>query len=70
MGRGAWWATVHGVIESDTELAGVGCTEYLQGIYDNPFWCQATDALLYTIYALVAVTLLGLILNLTGIFKK
>ena len=37
MGRGAWWATVHGVIESDTELAGVGCTEYLQGIYDNPF---------------------------------
>jgi hypothetical protein len=41
-----------------------------QGIYDNPFWCQATDALLYTIYALVGITLLGLILNLTGIFKK
>ena len=41
-----------------------------QGIYENPFWCQATDALLYTIYALVGITLLGLILNLTGIFKK
>jgi len=41
-----------------------------QGIFDNPFWCSATDALLYTIYILVAVTLLGLILNLTGIFKK
>lgn len=41
-----------------------------QGIYDNSFWCLATDAMLYTIYALVAVTLIGLILNLTGIFKK
>ena len=41
-----------------------------QGIYDNAFGCVATDALLYTIYALVVVTLLGLILNLTGIFKK
>lgn len=41
-----------------------------QGIYDNPFWSQATDAMLYCIYGLVAVTLIGLILNLTGIFKK
>ena len=41
-----------------------------QGIYDNAFWCQATDAMLYCIYGLVAVTLVGLILNLTGIFKK
>lgn len=41
-----------------------------QGIYDNPFWSQATDAMLYCIYGLIAVTLVGLILNLTGIFKK
>ena len=41
-----------------------------QGVYDNTFWCRMTDSLLYTIYALVAVTLIGLILNLTGIFKK
>ena len=41
-----------------------------QGIYDNPFWSQATDAMLYCIYGLVAITLIGLILNLTGIFKK
>jgi hypothetical protein len=41
-----------------------------QGIYDNPFWSQATDAMLYCIYGLIAVTLIGLVLNLTGIFKK
>lgn len=41
-----------------------------QGLYENTFWIVATDAMLYTIYILVAVTLVGLILNLTGIFKK
>ncbi|MBO4444921.1 MAG: hypothetical protein J5698_03255 [Bacteroidaceae bacterium] len=41
-----------------------------EGIYDNSFWLVATDAMLYTIYGLLIVVVVGLILNMIGIFKK
>lgn len=41
-----------------------------EGIYDNSFWLVATDAMLYTIYGLIIVVVIGLILNMLGIFKK
>ena len=40
------------------------------GLYEDPFWLQATDAIIYTVYALLGVTALALIVGLTGIFKK
>ena len=41
-----------------------------EGLYDNAFWLPATDAMLYTIYGLVVVTIIALIVNMTGVFKK
>ena len=40
------------------------------GLYEDAFWLQATDAIIYTIYALLGVTAVALIASLTGIFKK
>ena len=40
------------------------------GLYEDAFWLQATDAIIYTVYALLGVTALALIVGLTGIFKK
>ncbi len=40
------------------------------GLYENAFWLQATDAIIYTVYALLGVTAVALIASLTGIFKK
>ena len=39
-------------------------------LYDAQFWLVATDAIIYTIYVLVAVTILALVASLSGIFKK
>ena len=40
------------------------------GLYEDAFWLQATDAIIYTIYVLLGVTAVTLIASLTGIFKK
>ena len=40
------------------------------GLYEDAFWLQATDAIIYTVYVLLAVTAVALIASLTGIFKK
>lgn len=40
------------------------------GIYDVAMWLQATDAMMYTIYVLMVVTLIGIVVSLTGIFKR
>ena len=40
------------------------------GLYEDAFWLQATDAIIYTIYVLLVVTAIALIASLTGIFKK
>ena len=40
------------------------------GLYEDAFWLQATDAIIYTVYVLLGVTALALIVGLTGIFKK
>lgn len=39
-------------------------------LYDSNFWLIATDAIIYTIYVLVVVTILALVVSLSGIFKK
>ena len=39
-------------------------------LYDSKFWLVATDAVIYTIYVLVAVTIIALVASLSGIFKK
>ena len=39
-------------------------------LYDSQFWLVATDAMIYTIYVLVGVTILALVASLSGIFKK
>ena len=39
-------------------------------LYDSKFWLVATDAIIYTIYVLVVVTILALVASLSGIFKK
>ena len=39
-------------------------------LYESKFWLVATDAMIYTIYVLVTVTILALVVSLTGIFKK
>ena len=39
-------------------------------LYESKFWLVATDAVIYTIYVLVAVTILALVASLSGIFKK
>ena len=40
------------------------------GLYEDAFWLQLTDAIIYTVYALLGVTAVALIASLTGIFKK
>ena len=40
------------------------------GLFEDAFWLQATDAIIYTIYVLLGVTAVTLIASLTGIFKK
>lgn len=40
------------------------------GVYDDVFWLKMTDMFIYAIYALMVVASLGLVVNLTGIFKK
>ena len=40
------------------------------GLYEDAFWLQASDAIIYTIYVLLVVTAIALIASLTGIFKK
>ena len=40
------------------------------GLYEDAFWLQATDAIIYTVYVLLVVTAVTLIASLTGIFKK
>ena len=39
-------------------------------LYDSKFWLVATDAVIYTIYVLVVVTILALVVSLSGVFKK
>ena len=39
-------------------------------LYEKSFWLVATDAVIYTIYVLIAVTILALVASLSGIFKK
>ena len=40
------------------------------GLYEDAFWLQATDAIIYTIYVLLVVTAIALIASLSGVFKK
>ena len=40
------------------------------GIYENAMWLQVTDMMMYTIYIMLVAMVLGLIISLTGIFKK
>ena len=40
------------------------------GLYEDAFWLQATDAIIYTIYVLLGVTAVALIAGLSGVFKK
>ena len=39
-------------------------------LFESKFWLVATDAIIYTIYVLVVVTVLALVASLSGIFKK
>ena len=39
-------------------------------LYESSFWLVATDAMIYTIYVLVVVTILALVVSLSGVFKK
>ena len=39
-------------------------------LYESTFWLVATDAMIYTIYVLVVVTVLALAVSLSGILKK
>ena len=39
-------------------------------LFESKFWLVATDAIIYTIYVLVAVTILALVASLSGVFKK
>ncbi len=40
------------------------------GVFDNAMALQATDMMIYTIYILLVAMVIGLIISLTGIFKK
>ena len=40
------------------------------GLYEDAFWLQATDAIIYTVYVLLVVTAVALIASLSGMFKK
>ena len=39
-------------------------------LYDIVFWLKATDAFMYTIYILMVITVVCLVLSLTGVLKK
>ena len=60
-------------------LPGLGVTWFVgstapimtgTGLYEDAFWLQATDAIIYTIYVLLIVTAIALVASLSGIFKK
>ena len=40
------------------------------GLYEDAFWLQATDAIIYTVYVLLVVTVVALVASLSGVFKK
>ena len=40
------------------------------GIYENAMWLQVTDMMMYTIYILLVAMVVGLIISLSGVFKK
>ena len=40
------------------------------GIYDNAMWLQVTDMMMYTIYILLVAMVIGLVISLSGVFKK
>lgn len=40
------------------------------GIYEDTFWLQATDAIIYTVYVLLVVTAIALVASLSGIFRR
>ncbi len=40
------------------------------GIYNDTFWLKITDMLMYSTYFLLAVATVGVLVNLTGIFKR
>ena len=40
------------------------------GLYEDAFWLQVTDAIIYTVYVLLGITAVALFASLTGIFKK
>ena len=40
------------------------------GLYEDAFWLQVTDAIIYTVYVLLIVTAVALVASLSGIFKK
>ena len=40
------------------------------GLYEDAFWLQATDAIIYTVYVLLVVTVIALVASLSGVFKK
>ena len=40
------------------------------GLYDATIWLKATDMMIYTIYILLVAMIIGLVLSLSGIFKK
>ena len=51
----------------------LGSTEPIMtgtGLYEDAFWLQATDAIIYTVYVLLGVTAVALVISLTGLFKK
>ena len=39
-------------------------------LYESAFWLTATDAVIYTIYVMVVVTILALVVSLSGLLKK
>lgn len=39
-------------------------------VYDDTFFLVLTDTFIYSIYGLVVITVIGLIVNLSGIFKR
>lgn len=39
-------------------------------VYDDTAFLVMTDTFIYTLYALVVITIVGLVINLSGIFKR
>lgn len=40
------------------------------GLYTDTFWLKITDMFIYSIYILMGIAALGILVNLTGIFKR